>query len=160
MPRSRFQAAPPRVPRDRADLVGQPPLTRLPALTAHLPASVELYAKAEWFNPSGSVKDRPALSIIRAAEAAGQLTPDKVLLDSTSGNMGIAYATLGRALGHPIEDMIARHRTPFVLGEVAFRFTRPIPYGGPGRGLVGGLLEERRAGGVAVLLNPPLLSVV
>src|SRR5712692_454966 len=75
------------------DLVGNTPLVRLNHVTAHLPPMVELYAKAEWFNPSGSIKDRPALNIIRAAEASGQLTPDKVLLDSTSGNMGIAYAT-------------------------------------------------------------------
>src|SRR5262245_14591501 len=81
------------------DLVGNTPLVRLNHISAHLPPSVEVYAKAEWFNPSGSVKDRPALNIIRAAEADGRLTPDKVLLDSTSGNMGIAYATLAAALG-------------------------------------------------------------
>src|SRR5262245_7909354 len=70
-----------------AELVGNTPLLRLRNLTRHLPAAVEVYAKAEWYNPSGSVKDRPALGIIRAAEASGQLTKDKVLLDSTSGNM-------------------------------------------------------------------------
>ena len=62
------------------NLVGNTPLLRLSHITAHLPASVEVYAKAEWYNPSGSVKDRPALNIIRTALASGQLTPEKVLL--------------------------------------------------------------------------------
>jgi cysteine synthase B len=59
-------------------------------------------AKAEWFNPGGSVKDRPALNILRAALASGELIPGKRLLDSTSGNMGIAYATFGAAMGVPV----------------------------------------------------------
>ena len=66
--RALAQAAPPRGTA-LADLVGNTPLLRLRRITAHLPASVEVYAKAEWFNPSGSVKDRPALNIIRAGEA-------------------------------------------------------------------------------------------
>lgn len=94
------------------DLVGNTPLLRLSHVTAHLPSQVEVYAKAEWFNPSGSVKDRPALNIIRAAEASGQLTPDKVLLDSTSGNMGIAYATLGAALGYRVRLVMPENVSP------------------------------------------------
>jgi cysteine synthase B len=64
-----------------------------------LPEAVEVYAKAEWYNPSGSVKDRPAAWILKEALAQGQLGPERPLLDSTSGNMGIAYATLAAALG-------------------------------------------------------------
>src|SRR3990172_1234361 len=81
--------------------VGNTPLIRLNRVTADLPPSVRVYAKAEWFNPSGSVKDRPALNIIRAAIDGGQLNParGRRLLDSTSGNMGIAYATFGAARG-------------------------------------------------------------
>ena len=60
------------------------------------------YAKAEWFNPSGSVKDRAAREIILSAERSGDLTPEKILLDATSGNMGIAYATLGAARGYKV----------------------------------------------------------
>jgi cysteine synthase B len=60
---------------------------------------VEIYAKAEWENPGGSVKDRPALNIIRNAEAAGLMSRDKILVDSTSGNTGIAYAMIGAAKG-------------------------------------------------------------
>ena len=81
--------------------VGNTPLLRLDRIerAAGLSPAVELYAKAEWFNPSGSVKDRPALNIIQEALASGKLNDDRRLLDSTSGNMGISYATLGKALG-------------------------------------------------------------
>jgi S-sulfo-L-cysteine synthase (O-acetyl-L-serine-dependent) len=82
--------------------VGNTPLLPLKRITAGLSPRVKILAKAEWFNPGGSVKDRPALNIIRAALANGQLTPGKRLLDSTSGNMGIAYATFGAALGFPV----------------------------------------------------------
>ena len=91
-------------PADLAAQVGNTPLLRLNriAAEAHIAPAVELYAKAEWFNPSGSVKDRPALNIIRTAEQQGLLTPGMTLLDSTSGNMGIAYATLGVSFDVPV----------------------------------------------------------
>jgi cysteine synthase B len=81
--------------------VGDTPLLRVRNLTTHwnLSPNVEIYAKAEWFNPGGSVKDRPALRIIQEAVEQGRLTHDKVLIDSTSGNTGIAYAWIGAALG-------------------------------------------------------------
>ena len=77
-----------------ADLIGDTPLLRLGRLAAHLPRGVHLYAKAEWHNPGGSVKDRAALGMLRAAERSG-LTKDEILLDATSGNTGIALAMLG-----------------------------------------------------------------
>lgn len=83
-------------------LVGNTPLLPLEKIGKHLPPQVRLHAKAEWFNPSGSVKDRPALNIILEAAESGALTGGKRLLDSTSGNMGIAYATFGAALGIPV----------------------------------------------------------
>jgi cysteine synthase B len=67
-----------------------------------LAPGVQVYAKAEWFNPGGSVKDRPALNIIHTALVQGQLGHGKVLLDSTSGNMGISYAMFGAAMGIPV----------------------------------------------------------
>jgi cysteine synthase B len=73
---------------------------------------VRIYTKAEWFNPGGSVKDRPALHIIRTALESGGLTPGKRLLDSTSGNMGIAYATLGAALGIPVTLTMPANASP------------------------------------------------
>src|SRR5271157_4181840 len=77
--------------------IGNTPLLRLARVGTQFP-NVELYAKAEWFNPGGSVKDRPALAMIRAGEFTGALGPGKTLLDATSGNTGIAYAMIGTAL--------------------------------------------------------------
>jgi cysteine synthase B len=86
------------------DQIGNTPLLDLSPLAYQVGVSprVEVYAKAEWFNPGGSVKDRPALHIIREAEDSGRLTPDKILIDSTSGNTGIAYALIGAALGYQV----------------------------------------------------------
>jgi cysteine synthase B len=83
-------------------LVGNTPLIRLDGLVENYGSPVEIYGKAEWYNPGGSVKDRPASKIIEAALTSGALDGDRVLLDSTSGNMGIAYATLGAAHQIPI----------------------------------------------------------
>jgi len=92
------------------DLVGNTPLLRLRRITAGLPSTVHVLAKAEWFNPSGSIKDRPALAILKAALPA--LGGGKIALDSTSGNMGIAYATLGRALGIAVKLAIPANVSP------------------------------------------------
>lgn len=81
------------------DLIGYTPLIRLRHVTSHLPDSIEIYGKAEWFNPGGSVKDRPAWNIVRTAIDRGELRPGKRLLDATSGNTGIAFAMIGAALG-------------------------------------------------------------
>src|SRR5438874_8247906 len=81
--------------------IGNTPLLRLDRLTRHLPG-VELLGKAEWYNPGGSVKDRAAANIIAEARGSGKFTPGKVLLDSTSGNTGIAYAMIGAVEGFPV----------------------------------------------------------
>src|SRR3990172_11370070 len=91
--------APPTVGLEAA--VGNTPLLPLHRLV-RLSPDVQVYAKAEWFSPGGSVKDRPALNILRTALAEGRLSAGQRLLDSTSGNMGIAYATFGAALGIPV----------------------------------------------------------
>jgi len=78
--------------------IGNTPLVNLHRISQESPG-VEIYAKAEWFNPGGSVKDRPALNMILEGERAGKLTQDKILLDSTSGNTGIAYAMIGAVKG-------------------------------------------------------------
>src|SRR5437588_3775980 len=90
-------------PRERVgggvlERIGNTPLLRLARVASHLP-QVEISAKAEWFNPGGSVKDRPARSMIEAGLASGDLRPGKVILDATSGNTGIAYAMIAAALG-------------------------------------------------------------
>lgn len=83
------------------DLVGNTPLIKLNSLTKDLDG-VSIYAKAEYLNPSGSVKDRAAKGILLEAVASKKLTKDKILLDSTSGNTGIAYAMFGAALGYKV----------------------------------------------------------
>ena len=83
------------------DLVGNTPLLRIHLFEREL-GGVEIYGKAEFLNPGGSVKDRPALRMIEEAERSGELTPGKVILDSTSGNTGIAYAMVGAAKGYRV----------------------------------------------------------
>jgi cysteine synthase B len=84
--------------------IGNTPLLRLRRLERHFgfPTTVQLYIKAEWVNPGGSIKDRTALSIVQAAFTSGELGSGQVLIDSTSGNTGIAYAMLGAALDFPV----------------------------------------------------------
>jgi cysteine synthase B len=84
------------------DRIGNTPLLRLERVGREFP-NVEFYAKAEWFNPGGSVKDRPALSMIREGERSGQLRPGKIIIDSTSGNTGIAYAMIAAAKGYRVK---------------------------------------------------------
>jgi len=84
------------------DRIGNTPLLRLERIGSEFP-NVEFYAKAEWFNPGGSVKDRPALSMIEAGLASGALRPGKTIIDATSGNTGIAYAMIAAALGYPVK---------------------------------------------------------
>jgi S-sulfo-L-cysteine synthase (O-acetyl-L-serine-dependent) len=85
------------------ELIGNTPLLSFTRVTAHLPENVRVHAKAEWTNPGGSVKDRAALNIIRTAEREGKLRPGMTLVDSTSGNTGIAYAMIGAARGIKIK---------------------------------------------------------
>ncbi len=82
--------------------IGNTPLLRLQRVGSEFP-NVEFYAKAEWFNPGGSVKDRPALSMIQAGISSGALRPGKTIIDATSGNTGIAYAMIGAAMGYPVK---------------------------------------------------------
>ena len=93
-------------------LVGNTPLIPLRRVIAGISPRVQVLAKAEWFNPAGSIKDRPALNILRTALADGSLRDGKRLLDSTSGNMGIAYATYGAALGIPVTLALPANASP------------------------------------------------
>jgi cysteine synthase B len=81
--------------------IGDTPLLRLDRIAADLP-DVELYGKAEYFNPGGSVKDRAALNMILDGERSGRLRPDRIILDATSGNTGIAYAMIAAARGYRV----------------------------------------------------------
>jgi S-sulfo-L-cysteine synthase (O-acetyl-L-serine-dependent) len=95
-----------------ASHVGNTPLLPLRKLSLGLSPRVQIFAKAEWFNPGGSVKDRPALNIIQTAILNGDLGNGKRLLDSTSGNMGISYATFGAALGIPVTFALPGSASP------------------------------------------------
>ena len=85
------------------DLIGNTPLLRIGSLTAGLPPDVVVYAKLEGLNPGGSVKDRPAWRMIQEGLRSGALRPGKTILDSTSGNTGIALAMIGSVLAYPVE---------------------------------------------------------
>jgi len=93
------------------DLVGNTPLVRLPRIEQDAPG-VEIYGKAEFFNPGGSVKDRPALNMILEGEKAGLLRPGKIILDATSGNTGIAYAMIGAARGYKVRLCLPKNVSP------------------------------------------------
>jgi cysteine synthase B len=83
------------------ETIGGTPLVRIPI--AGVPDGVELWAKCEWFNPGGSVKDRAALSIIVEGETSGALVKGKTIVDSSSGNTAVGLALVGRAKGYPVE---------------------------------------------------------
>jgi len=90
------------------ELIGNTPLLELRRITSGLlRPGVRLYAKLEGFNPGGSVKDRPARSMVMRGLESGELKPGKVIIDSTSGNTGIALAMVGAALGYPVELVMA-----------------------------------------------------
>jgi S-sulfo-L-cysteine synthase (O-acetyl-L-serine-dependent) len=93
------------------DRIGNTPLIRLERTGKEYP-NVEILAKAEWFNPGGSVKDRAAYSMIRDGERRGALRPGKVILDATSGNTGIAYAMIGAALGYKVKLCLPSSASP------------------------------------------------
>jgi S-sulfo-L-cysteine synthase (O-acetyl-L-serine-dependent) len=90
--------------------IGQTPLLRLKKVAAHVP-SVEVYVKLEFMNPGGSVKDRPALRMIQDAVRDGRLTRDKILIDATSGNTGVAYAMIGAAMGYRVQLVMPKNVT-------------------------------------------------
>jgi len=92
----------PRTAHDVIGNVGNTPLLQLAKVAADFPG-IEIYAKAEYFNPGGSVKDRPALNMILEGERSGRLTHGKTLIDATSGNTGIAYAMIGAARGYKVK---------------------------------------------------------
>ncbi len=83
--------------------IGNTPLIEIKRLCKRLGPQTKIFAKAEWFNPGGSVKDRPALNMIRHAQESGELIKEKIILDATSGNTGIALAMIGATLGYKVK---------------------------------------------------------
>jgi len=127
------------------DIVGNTPLLPL----RHIPAvegvspDVQVLAKAEWFNPGGSVKDRPARQIIRQVVSDGSLAPGQRLLDSTSGNMGIAYATFSAALNLPLTLAIPENASPERL-KMLQALGAELVFTDAADGSDGAILEARR----------------
>jgi cysteine synthase B len=123
------------------DLIGNTPLIRLTAFEAGL-RNVQLYAKAEWRNPGGSVKDRPAARMIADGEASGALTKDKVILDATSGNTGIAYAMIGAARGYRVRLCVPENVTP-ERKRILKAFGADIVFTDPMQGSDGAILRVK-----------------
>ena len=90
--------------------IGNTPLIRIKNITAN--PNVDIYAKAEWFNPGGSIKDRAALNMILEGEASGKLTKGKTIIDATSGNTGIAYAMIGTVKGYRVKLALPSNASP------------------------------------------------
>jgi cysteine synthase B len=124
------------------DRIGNTPLLRVHLFDAERPG-VEIYAKAEFMNPGGSVKDRPALRMIEEAERSGELTPDKVILDSTSGNTGIAYAMIGAAKGYRVR-LVMPTNVSEERKQLVQAYGAEIIYSDALEGSDGAILEARR----------------
>ena len=101
-----FEQDPPDQASSAFDLIGKTPLIRINRITAGLAPGVKIYAKLERGNPGGSVKDRAAFRMISDAEVKGLLRPEMTILDSTSGNTGIAYAMIGAIKGYRVKIVI------------------------------------------------------
>jgi cysteine synthase B len=132
----------PRTAASIADLIGNTPMIRLSGFEAGL-RNVELYAKAEWRNPGGSVKDRPAARMMADGERSGALTRDKILLDATSGNTGIAYAMLGAARGYRVRLCVPENVTP-ERKRILKAFGAEIVFTDPMDGSDGAILRARK----------------
>jgi len=138
------ESTPARTPRlglNALERVGNTPLLRLDHIVGDLPG-VELLGKAEWYNPGGSVKDRAASRIITEAQRAGKLTPGRILLDSTSGNTGIAYAMIGAAQHIPITLCMPENVSP-ERKRILQAYGANIIYTDPGEGSDGAIRMAR-----------------
>jgi cysteine synthase B len=124
------------------DTIGRTPLLRLARLGSHLPG-VEIYAKAEFQNPGGSVKDRAAAAILRDAEASGKLRPGGTILDATSGNTGIAYAMIAAARGYRLKLCVPGNVTTERLRTLR-AYGAELVVTNPMEGTDGAIREARR----------------
>src|SRR5688572_9192407 len=133
---------PPRTTGSVIDLIGNTPLIRLSSFETGL-RDVELWAKAEWRNPGGSVKDRPAARMILEGERSGGLTRDKILLDATSGNTGIAYAMICAAKGYRVRLCVPENVTP-ERKRILKAFGAEIVFTDPMEGSDGAIIRAKK----------------
>jgi len=125
------------------DLIGNTPLAELRHITAHLPENIRILAKLERFNPGGSVKDRPALRMIQEGLKSGALTNDKTILDSTSGNTGIALAMIGAALGYKVR-LVLPGNVSDERKRICRAYGAELLFSDPLEGSDGSIVEARR----------------
>ena len=123
-------------------LVGNTPLLELSSVSKEVP-EVRILGKAEWYNPGGSVKDRPALWMIRDGEKSGALTPEKTILDATSGNTGIAYAWIGAAMGYRVKLCMPKNASE-ERKKILRAYGVDFVLTDPGEGSDGAIREARR----------------
>ncbi len=124
------------------EAIGNTPSIRLDRIGREVPG-VELYLKLEFANPGGSVKDRPALSMVQQALATGALSDDKVLIDATSGNTGVAYSLIGAALGFRVELVMPANVTR-ARKDITQAFGTKLTYSSPMEGSDGAIVLVRR----------------
>jgi len=122
--------------------IGNTPIIPIRNLTQDLP-DIEIYAKAEWRNAGGSVKSRPALQMIEDGEKSGALTKDKIILDSTSGNTGVAYALIGKIKGYRVKLVMPGHVTHERKGVMSDFYGAEIVTSSPFEGSDGAILLAR-----------------
>jgi len=121
--------------------VGNTPLVRLRSITRNL-KKVRIYAKLEFFNPGGSVKDRPALGMFLKAIQSGQLTREKILIDSTSGNTGVAYSWIGAALGYRVA-LVMPPNVSIARKQITRAYGAELIYSDPMEGSDGAIRKVR-----------------
>jgi S-sulfo-L-cysteine synthase (O-acetyl-L-serine-dependent) len=124
------------------DLVGNTPLLELASVSREVPG-VTILGKAEWHNPGGSVKDRPALWMIRDGEKSGALRPGKTILDATSGNTGIAYAWIGASLGYEVKLCMPKNASE-ERKKILKAYGVEVVLTDPGEGSDGAIREARK----------------
>jgi len=139
--RARSDTTPSGLDQNLLDRIGNTPLLRLERVMRDMPG-IGLLGKAEWFNPGGSVKDRAAANIVAEAGANGKFVPGKILLDSTSGNTGIAYAMIGAAQGFPV-TLCMPTNVSLERKRILRAYGANIIYTDPGEGSDGAIRKAR-----------------
>jgi len=127
---------------DILDLIGNTPMAQIRNIARHLPANIRIHAKLERFNPGGSVKDRPALWMIREGIEQGKLNKNNIILDSTSGNTGIALAMIGAALGYRVR-LVMPGNVSDERKRICRAFGADLVFSDPLEGSDGAILKAR-----------------
>jgi cysteine synthase B len=145
-PSTKFADAEPQSARSKlgersVERIGNTPLLRLERIAIELP-NVQVLGKAEWYNPGGSVKDRAAFNIVKEGRRSGKFAPGKTLLDSTSGNTGIAYAMIGAAEGFPV-TLCMPENVSVERKRILFAYGATIIYTDPADGSDGAIRAVR-----------------